>query len=335
MTISFEHVRKPEAKSVKLTWGNHGLDSTDVHILRQLLQGRTLPSLEQDFRRSFQTLAKNIGVDVDTVRNRMKRMLKIGFIQGWRVILNPHLIGMKESAAWFDLSAEDSKTKILSSLKLVPGVQVIVNFYGPLIIVFFRHEGSDRSLKNRVDLIQRLSNVQAVTAADVPWPKVSSKMTETDWKIVRNIQHDPRKNYVLISKEIGVSTRTVQRRLRRMVEDTMIYNLPQTNYRAIEGTIMAGLIMGLSPQAPSNLLTEITTRLDQYMWYIFPLVLSSKPVGQYWMISLALPSTAKAREILDWARDLGGVRIARMEWMEEQITIAEDSVTVRNSFEKL
>ena len=324
MTVSLEPVKKTEARPAKPTEAESRLDSLDIRLLRQLLQSRGLFALDPDFRKSFRDIAKVLRVDVDTVRNRVKRLEKIGFIQGWNVLLNPCILGQKESAAWFDVPSAVSKGDVIAGLKVVPGVFVIVNFYGPLLIVFFRHEDSEPSLVKRVQLIEKLSNAETLTIAHVPWPNVAKKMKDTDWSIVRALQHDPRKSHTAISQELGISTRTVQRRLQRMLKDTTIYNLPTLNYPAVNGTVIAGLTIGLTQGDKSELIRRITGRLDEYLWYFFP-VLSQRPDRVlYCLISLALPNVTRAREILDWVKAQNGVANARIEFADEQITLVEN-----------
>jgi DNA-binding Lrp family transcriptional regulator len=323
LTVFLESVKKAEAEPGKPTV-NSRLDDLDIRLLRQLLQSRGLLALDSDFRKPFRDIAKILNVHEDTVRNRAKRLEKIGFVAGWNVLLNPCILGLKESVVWFDVPAAVSKADLIDGLKVVPGVFVIVNFYGPLLIVFFRHEDSEPSLRKRIQLIEKLSKAEKLTLAQVPWPDVATKMKESDWSIVRALQHDPRKSYTAISEYLGLSTRTVQRRLRMMLKDAMIYNLPTLNYPAVNGTIIAGLIVGLSPGDTSELVRSITVRLDEYLWYFFPVLSHRDDRIIYCLISLALPNATRAREILDWVRAQNGVANARVEFADDQITLVEN-----------
>jgi DNA-binding Lrp family transcriptional regulator len=282
-----------------------------------------LLALDPDFRKSFVDVAKVLGVDPDTVRNRAKRLEKIGFISGWNVLLNPSVLGQKEWVVWFDVPGGVSKEDLIAGLKLVPGVFVMVNFYGPLLIVFFRHENSESSLQRKIQLIEKLSKVESLTIASVPWPDVATKMDDADWRIIRTLQHNPRKSHTAISEEVGVSTRTVQRRLRRMLHDSTIYNLPALNYSAVNGTVLVGLIVGLASGNQSGLIRRLTERLDEYLWYFFP-VLSHRDQAMYCLISLALPNATRARELLEWVRAQEGVTNARIEFVDDQVTLVEN-----------
>jgi DNA-binding Lrp family transcriptional regulator len=331
LTVSLESVKKAEITSQKLTVIGRRLDSIDVHLLRQLIQGRTLLTLDPNFRKSFRLIAKTLSIDVDTVRGRLRRLQTIGFIRNWNVLLNPSVFGLRESLVWFDVPAALQKHDVVESLKLVPGVFVIANFYGPLTIVFFRHEDSGQSPQREINLIRKLSGAAELKLAHVPWPNVSMKMTENDWTIIRAMQRDPRKSYVTISKQTGISTRTVQRRLRRMLKEAVIYNLPALNYQALDGTLIGGLIIGHSQERGQGLIREVHAALDQYLWYSFPMLPPETERVCYTMISLALPNVAKAREILTWVREQEGVRDARIEFNDEQITIVENLSDIQAS----
>jgi DNA-binding Lrp family transcriptional regulator len=283
-----------------------------------------LLALDPDFRKSFRTIAKVLGVSIDTVRNRVKRLEKIGFILGWNVLLNPSIVGQKESAVWFDVPPSVSKNDLIEELKLLPGVFVITSFYDTLLFVFFRHEDSQPSLQRRIRLIEKLSKTETLTSVYVPWPVVRTKMHRTDWNIIRALRHDPRRSQARISGELGISTRTVERRLRRMLKDTAIYNLPTYDFAALKGTVIAGLTVGLVPPDTSELIRRITVKLDEYLWYFFPVIPHHDPKLVYCLICLAFPNVTRAREIVGWVKAQKGVVSARMDFADEQITLVEN-----------
>src|SRR6059036_823676 len=77
-------------------WHRYGhggkLDSVDVQILKELLQGQAAAPVNAQFRQSYEAIARRVGVDEETVRNRVKGYHRSGFIQDWRTIVNPNLL---------------------------------------------------------------------------------------------------------------------------------------------------------------------------------------------------------------------------------------------------
>jgi DNA-binding Lrp family transcriptional regulator len=72
--------------------------------------------MNPDFRRSFKSMARVLGVDEDTARNRAKRLEKIGFVTGWTLMVNPNIIGRHQSGVHFDVPSSVSKKELVSRL---------------------------------------------------------------------------------------------------------------------------------------------------------------------------------------------------------------------------
>ena len=66
-------------------------DSDNLYskILRELYSPAWLRS---SGRESYVTIAKKLGIDDQTVRSTIERMQKSGFLKGWSISLNPHIL---------------------------------------------------------------------------------------------------------------------------------------------------------------------------------------------------------------------------------------------------
>jgi len=292
-----------------------GLDKLDVHLLRQLLQGPALLPLTPNFRRSFRAIARALAVDEDTVRNRVKRLQRVGFIQNWSIMLNPNLLGLHQSTVQFDVPSTVSKSELISRLKLVPDVFMIINWYGSPIAVIFAYD-TDYSMTNKIALIENLSNVRNLTTADILWPECKVEMSITDWKILRSLQQNPRRSYVSVANEVEVSTRTVERRLQTMIQEKVLFAMPSLNPKALSGTVLVSLAVGHSAHYTPAVDRKISKELDDYIWHMFVTTPNEATSIQHTWFSLALPSIAKAREILEWAEKESEVRDSRIELVE-------------------
>ncbi|HZD12638.1 MAG TPA: hypothetical protein VE177_03875, partial [Candidatus Binatus sp.] len=90
------------------------------------------------------------------------------------------------------------------------------------------------------------------------------------------------------------------------------------------GTLIAGMIVGLSPGDRSDIIRRMNVMLDEYLWYFFPVLSQSGDNLMYCLTSLALPNVTKAREIVDWVKSQAGVANARIEFSDQQITLLEN-----------
>jgi Lrp/AsnC family transcriptional regulator for asnA, asnC and gidA len=75
------------------------LDDRDVRILRVL---------EKDARNSFAGIARDLGVSIDTVTKRYRKMLEMGVLKRTTILLDPRALGV-ETIASLELEIDYSR----------------------------------------------------------------------------------------------------------------------------------------------------------------------------------------------------------------------------------
>ena len=93
-------------------------DDLQFKILREL----TSPNwISWDRRQSYASLGRKLGADEEAVRIRLKRLSESGFLHGWQLIINPHLIGLELGSVMLDSFDNSTKAKdeIISQLEPV------------------------------------------------------------------------------------------------------------------------------------------------------------------------------------------------------------------------
>ena len=89
------------------------LDDRDVRILRVL---------ERDARNSFAEIARDLGVSIDTVTKRYRKMLDMGVLKRTTILLNPRTLGV-ETIASLELEIDYSRVeKLVERICGVPGI---------------------------------------------------------------------------------------------------------------------------------------------------------------------------------------------------------------------
>ncbi|HZY47594.1 MAG TPA: Lrp/AsnC family transcriptional regulator, partial [Candidatus Bathyarchaeia archaeon] len=101
------------------------------------------------------------------------------------------------------------------------GVTEVLTFLGGVFVVYVAY-------RNQAQLEEILRNVGSIEGiADLDYevsPKTESpiKFTVNDWNLVRCLNHQARREIVKVAREVGLSSRTVQRRLQSLVKDGAI-----------------------------------------------------------------------------------------------------------------
>src|SRR5437879_4609267 len=238
------------------------VDSLDVRVCRELFHDRTGPLLRSDFRRSYRSMARKLRVDEVTVRNRIKRLQQSGFLKGTRLIVNPGLLGVRVAQLWFDVRPPSAKDDLIRKLSLMHGVLAVSDSHGPSLTLVIMYE-SEISVKKEFELIAEMSNAQNLVRGNIPFPECAIELTHTDWKIIKDIQTDPRRSYSVISREVGMSRKTVKRRLQKMIEEEALFVIPSWNPKALDGAIIADLVVFYAnPGSKADLDHQIVSQFD-------------------------------------------------------------------------
>ena len=144
------------------SWSTH-MDELDIRIFRSIASSKYVAPSNFKVRISIREIARKLGVDDMTVSNRYAKFMKIGLFTGWRLAFNPRLFnyGMKEVLV--KVQPESAKEGMIRKLRLVHGITVLMDLYGPHLLVTVLYESED-SFSRTLQLISRIT-----------MPKVRSK----------------------------------------------------------------------------------------------------------------------------------------------------------------
>jgi len=268
--------------------------------------------MSTQFRKSYESIAKQVGADEETVRNRVKGYHRSGFIKDWRTIVNPTLVHAAEVVLWLDVNPPTSKDDVVEKIRLMPGVILIGHFYGTLLGVVLRYH-DEFVVSRQIELIRRVAEVDTAVVAKVPFPQCAMSLGKTDWGILRAIQREPRKPCAAIATELGLSSRTVKRRMQRMIDEAAIFGLPSLNPRAAEGAVMATMLVTYTAETKKEVDETIGTHLESHLWHTFHML--PYRTGDPWVcgFNLILPDVGEAEEVLRWAKRLPGIHGVRID----------------------
>jgi DNA-binding Lrp family transcriptional regulator len=183
-------------------------------------------------KKSYVEIAAKLGVDEETVRNRVKRLRDSGFLLGYRLVPNPDLLGRTFASLRIEFKDRESKQAAIPLLFKVEGVMNIGSTYDKSVLVtLFADQDQDFS---------KLLTALGVEAEISPVPGLglrttNFRMTGLDWEIVSLLLRDAERKLDEIAKQLKVSTRTVKRRLNMMMKENAIFTMPMVDLRKTEG----------------------------------------------------------------------------------------------------
>ncbi len=290
----------------------HRLDDLDVRIIKEL---GSPGSPQWNVRETYSSIARRIGVDEETVRRRLKRTEKLESLPGWRMMVNPHLIGY--SAASMDLEVEDEarKGRAIAEIRRVDGIIKILDFRGKGMQVTLYHQ-NESALKTRSEHIGSICGSSKVTTWELGFPHPDIRMTATDWKIIQAMMSDARRSLEDVSRSVGVTARTVERRLTSMAEGRAVYLQGTPNFKLFAGLSCVFLMFRPDERKKSVADQAVLSKIRRTE-------LSNTSSKWYSTFVNLFDNLSEADDTLKWIGGLEGVKDARMGIMKELIVVQD------------
>ena len=296
------------------------MDELDVKIFRTLIsESMPSPSASQ-LRLSLRAIAARLGADDMTVSYRYKRLQKAGAFAYWQLIVNPTFFGYGILDLTVDVQPESAKADMIRKLKLVDGVVMILNFYGKALKMMVMYSGAE-SRSRAVELVSRITNAERVVQARMLFPHSrTERLTDTDVAIISSLSADARRPSTSIARELGLSTKTVRKRIDRLRRENTIFTFPSLNIYGIPGLIPIYLSYTYCADAKGSVDRAVLSRFESnYLWVGF-----SDPDSGFVMLNASTMSDLP--KFLEWAESQPGVASARIDLPIEQLSFPEKNI---------
>jgi len=266
------------------------LDKTDV-ILCQLLLANS--------RLSYRELGEKLNLSVTAVHNRMQSLIQLGIVRKFTAKLSlfakngiPILVyGASQANAINDLNPKLQKNGSIYWLAVAGGNVLYVGAY-------LKNIAELASLARFVkETAQMPDPTVALTVEPVPQfmklaPIPETTLCDLDYKIIRSLMDNSRKATSEVAEELGVSAKTVRRRLSRMIKNYLI-TLSIDWYPDASNDIISTFHVLLKPEAEPNVANVIWQK--HYPNVMFYWMLSNIPNSYLFMAWT--PTAKELREL--------------------------------------
>jgi DNA-binding Lrp family transcriptional regulator len=267
-------------------------------------------------KKSYVEIAAKLGVDEETVRNRVKHLRDSGFLLGYRLVPNPGLLGRTFASLRIEFKDRESKQAAIPIIAQLDGVINIGSTYDKSVLVTLLADQGQDFLKVTAGLGVE-GGVSWVPGLDLRSTRF--RMTGLDWEIVSLLLRDAERKLDEIARQLKVSTRTVKRRLNVMMKETAIFTMPMVDLRKTEG-ISYQLRVQSEQGKRSELEKSIVAKIGDVIFRA-----SDSQNGSVFGFTGA--NVAEGNDILEWVKQQPGVKSATM-------TIAERVVQVFDWIER-
>ncbi|MFX1354830.1 MAG: winged helix-turn-helix transcriptional regulator [Promethearchaeota archaeon] len=192
------------------------MDDKDLELLKLLLF---------DGRMSYEAIAKKINLTPYLTKRRINELVDLGVIQKFTTNLNFLMFQKSVCYTLADVKeGTDQEDLIISIGKLdeVTGGAISLQNKMQIIHTYSNDYDFKQNLENLMQFEEILNTENFILLIPPDLGFKSERLTKTDWKILNSIKDNCRKTDVEIANELGLSSKTVRRRLSYLIENKII-----------------------------------------------------------------------------------------------------------------
>jgi DNA-binding Lrp family transcriptional regulator len=212
------------------------MDPLDIRLLRAMFRGGVFTLLGVEPQLSLQELARRTGVSRITVRRRLRTWRESGFLRQLAVFPNPDLLGtsFQMQAVLFDPGRDRATLEQAVGEVLEPAFSFHVQDFACPVLLSEAPEIStlrQRALANR-NGIHVLS-----PPLEIEFAASRIRLRPLDWAILQALRKSPELDWVAIARDLGITVRGLERRVRRLMDADAIFFFPELDFRRSECTV--------------------------------------------------------------------------------------------------
>ena len=241
------------------------MDVLDIRILREIGEYQSLGPFPSNIS-SLRRIARTLDIDKETVRTRLARLQERGILSGWHAMVNPRALSLKVSRVWVEFPSEALKEEGVRELAINPTLRVVYNYAGNFAS-FVATSGTKESFQSGNERLGGSPSSRELFTATMKFPRSDGPLGEADWKIYQSIRTDPQKPYKMISKETGLGTRTIKRRMSRLIERNEILVAPDLDPSRVDG-VSADLLVRYEVPVPNGLQERIMEEIGESVIHV-------------------------------------------------------------------
>jgi DNA-binding Lrp family transcriptional regulator len=189
------------------------MDALDLKIVQEL---------DKNSRDSFGAIGVRLGASARTVQRRVLNMVRIGFIRSFEVTVDPTSLDLGEAVCDIQLKTNATNDDVRNRLLRIPSVHEVISLAGGNFVayVYYRDSGELENILDRLNVTEGVADVQYElnprTSGQIP------EMSRQSWLLIHLLNHKARREFGDVSKEAGLSARTVQRNVKWLTSNSLI-----------------------------------------------------------------------------------------------------------------
>jgi len=265
-------------------------------------------------RPSSKEIGRKLGLDEKTVRLRVDRMEKEGFIHSYQAIPNPCLFQLPIHGTYgFRVPNVLAKQLAIQKLLQAQGIIEVGDFLGETLALDLA-ASSEQDAETRIKEISELIGFPSILwLPPRPFPDSRTIPDRLDWELIKALRYDAIRPTTEIAKELGVTYRIAEYRISKLLEAQVLFLRAFTNPRDSKGIVLFSLSLELDEERHEVVKHDLLERHKGRLWFEF-----SPPVP-FIVMNMFATSLGEAEDILLESLEQQGVRSGSLTFIKRML----------------
>jgi DNA-binding Lrp family transcriptional regulator len=233
------------------------LDQLDMTILKHL---------SRNARQSYNSLGKELGLSAKSVSVRVKKMQLNGTLLGFFTVVNLSILDYTRFYLLTIKRNDENDKRVQNSLSLLGDIIDRIESLGNEKRYLL---GIKAGAEEKIDLLADQLGQNLLDIETIKFQATMSEPTKTDLKIISCLLNNPRMEISDIADTIALASKTVARRLEKLVENHLVNFSINCNISTIRGYIASVLSVKFDRSHPFSLEKGVADFVDAFFLY-FP-----------------------------------------------------------------
>jgi len=216
-----------------------------------------LKILSENVLESYDTIAKDVGLTGNAVRNRVQEMIDRGIIERLCLCPNPAVLGYFVIVAIFEHTEGVDVFREFNKIENVMFLVEAINGVGAVVLLFREEEDWRREVES---IFTSIPSAKLISAFVYKRPVPNVKIGKTDWEIINLLKSDAREKMCDIAVQLNFSTKTIKRHLDKLIDKEVVCSAVITQPMKMEGAIPYYLFIEFEDDAKMRGFGEIFDR---------------------------------------------------------------------------
>lgn len=300
------------------------MDALDLRILATMGYVPWGPTAGDVDRLRPTSLADQLEVTPETVRERLDAMETAGVVRSWEAYPNPTHFDHELGGWALCPSSRDLIDEVLDEILLLDGVIEVFTYRGPFAGLALAYEDETQRDRRLELLARRLQGATPVHVLDPPMPAVDRDLDGTDWRILAALQGQARRPLSDVAEEVSRSYRTVKRRFDRMRNEGSLFLAPRVDLSRVAGILPFTLVLTVAGP-PAEVANRLSSTLgDRLLHRLIP----PDPEARLLVVGAHADTVSEMESVREEVEHVEGIEQARAVlsagrhatgWLEERI----------------